>query len=156
MPISHYHEVLKGRGYDYGEWLYLPHDAKAKSLQTGRSIEEQFRSLGWRPRIVPSVSLMDGIQAARLTLADCWFDPKCKEGMEALTQYQREYNLDKKVFNDRPKHDWTSHFSDAFRYMALAWREQRPEPKVKKAKYWQEQTLNELWETSTKALKKRI
>jgi hypothetical protein len=40
--------------------------------------------------------------------------------------------------------------------MALAWREQRPEPKTKKVKYWQDQTLNELWESSTRALKKRI
>jgi hypothetical protein len=42
QPISHYHEVMKAKPYTYGEWLYLPHDARAKSLQTGRSIEEQF------------------------------------------------------------------------------------------------------------------
>lgn len=156
MPIAHYDEILKGKGYDYGEWLYLPHDAKAKSLQTGRSIEEQFRSLGWRTRIVPSISLMDGIQAARLTLATCWFSPKCKEGINALKQYQREYNTDKKIFNDRPKHDWTSHFADGFRYVALAWREQRPEVSKPKMKIWQDQTLNELWDSTKRGVRKRI
>ena len=157
MPIAHYHDILQSKGYDYGEWLYLPHDAKAKSLQTGRSIEEQFRSLGWSPRIVPNISLMDGIQAARLSLANCWFDPSCKEGMEALTQYQREYNVDKKVFNERPKHDWTSHFADAFRYACLAWREQRPDAAPKpKAKFWEDQSLEELWEHSSKRRGRRI
>jgi phage terminase large subunit len=157
MPIAHYHDILQSKGYDYGEWLYLPHDAKAKSLQTGRSIEEQFRSLGWSPRIVPNISLMDGIQAARLSLANCWFDPSCKEGMEALTQYQREYNADKKVFNERPKHDWTSHFADAFRYACLAWREQRPDAAPKpKAKFWEDQSLEELWEHSSKRRGRRI
>ena len=99
---------------------------------------------------------MDGIQAARLTLATCWFSPKCKEGINALKQYQREYNTDKKIFNDRPKHDWTSHFADGFRYVALAWREQRPEVSKPKMKMWQDQTLNELWDSTKRGVRKRI
>jgi hypothetical protein len=27
------------------------------------------------------------------------------------------------VFDDKPRHDWTSHAADAFRYFAMAWRE---------------------------------
>lgn len=110
MPIAHYNDVLKAKGYDYGTWLWLPHDARAKSLQTGRSIEEQFRSLGWKTRIVPELGLIDGIQAARLSLADCRIDTDCAEGIDALKQYQREYDEDKKCFRDKPRHDWTSHY----------------------------------------------
>ncbi len=136
MPISHYQEVLKGKPYKYGEWLYLPHDARAKSLQTGRSIEQQFTALGWKPRIVPELGLVDGIQAARLSLADCYFDEKCREGIETLKQYQREYDEEKRCFRDKPRHDWTSHYADAFRYACLVWREEmKPkEPEVPRFK----------------------
>ena len=144
MPIAHYHDVLKAKPYRYGEWLWLPHDARAKSLQTGRSIEEQFRSLGWKPRIVPELGLIDGIQAARLSLKDCWFDAKCTEGLDALKAYQREYDEDKKAFRDKPRHDWTSHYSDAFRYLCLVWREEY-KPKPKPEPRWPNQlTVNEL------------
>lgn len=144
MPIAHYHDVLKARPYRYGEWLWLPHDARAKSLQTGRSIEEQFRSLGWKPRIVPELGLIDGIQAARLSLKDCWFDAKCTEGLDALKAYQREYDEDKKAFRDKPRHDWTSHYADAFRYACLVWREEyKPKPKPE-PRFPQQLTINEL------------
>jgi hypothetical protein len=144
MPIAHYHEVLKAKPYKYGEWLYLPHDARAKSLQTGRSIEEQFRSLGWQPRIVPELGLIDGIQAARLSLADCQFSEDCREGVETLKQYQREYDEDKRCFRDKPRHDWTSHYADAFRYACLVWREEM-KPKEPAPHRWpQQQTITEI------------
>ena len=144
MAISHYHEVLKSKPYTYGEWLYLPHDARARSLQTGRSIEEQFRSLNWKTRIVPELGLMDGIQAARLTLEDCFFDEKCREGIETLKQYQREYDEDKRCFRDKPRHDWTSHYADSFRYACLVWREEM-KPKEPPAPRWpQDRTIDEI------------
>lgn len=144
MPISHYHEVLNGKPYRYGEWLYLPHDARAKSLQTGRSIEQQLTALEWRPRIVPELGLVDGIQAARLTLAECYFDEKCRDGIETLKQYQREYDEDKRMFRDKPRHDWTSHYADAFRYACLVWREEmKPKPPAP-ARYETDLTINEI------------
>ena len=61
-------------------------------------------------------------------MAWCWFDEsKCREGLEALRQYRADYDEKKRVFRDEPRHDWTSHTADAFRYMAMAWRELRPE-----------------------------
>jgi hypothetical protein len=41
-----------------------------------------------------------------------------------LRQYQREYDEDKKVFRDKPRHDWTSHGADAFRMLAVVWRDE--------------------------------
>jgi phage terminase large subunit len=134
MPIAHYHDVLKARGYDYAEWLWLPHDARAKSIQTGRSVEEQFRALGWKPRITPQLSLVDGIQAARLTFRESWFDAeRCADLLDALTNYRREWDDEKKTFKPgKPVHDWSSHAADAFRYACLVWREEmrpkEPEP----------------------------
>lgn len=144
MPIAHYHDILKSKPYTYGEWLYLPHDARAKSLQTGRSIEQQFQGYGWKTRIVPELGLIDGIQAARLTLADCWFDEKCRSGIETLKQYQREYDEDKRCFRDKPRHDWTSHDADSFRYACLVWREEMKPKEPDPHKWPQQQTINEL------------
>lgn len=151
MPIAHYNEVLKTKPYNYGEWLYLPHDARAKSLQTGRSIEQQFIALGWKPRIVPELGLVDGIQAARLTLASCWFDESTREGIETLKQYQREYDEDKRAFRDKPRHDWTSHYADAFRYACLVWREEMRPKEPERPKWPQGQTFNELVKARTRA-----
>jgi len=36
-------------------------------------------------------------------LADCYFDTKCVDGLDALKQYQREYDEDKKFFRDKPR-----------------------------------------------------
>lgn len=146
MPIAHYHDVLKAKPYTYGDWLWLPHDARAKSLQTGRSIEQQFTALGWKPRIVPELGLVDGIQAARLTLADCHLDAKCSEGIDALKQYQREYDEEKKCFRDKPRHDWTSHYADAFRYACLVWREEMKPKEPQPARFPQHRTINEIME----------
>jgi phage terminase large subunit len=144
MPISHYHEVMKSKPYTYGDWLWLPHDARAKSLQTGRSIEEQFRSLGWKPRIVPELGLVDGIQAARLSLAESYFDSKCSEGIDALKQYQREYDEEKRTFKDKPRHDWTSHYSDCFRYACLVWREEMKPKAAVPPKFPNQRTISEI------------
>jgi len=144
MPISHYHEVLKSKPYKYGDWLWLPHDARAKSLQTGRSIEEQFRALGWQPRIVPELGLIDGIQAARLSLADAWIDSRCADGVDALKQYQREYDEDKKAFRDKPRHDWTSHYADAARYACLVWREEMKPKAPPPVRYETDLTISEI------------
>lgn len=119
QPTAHYIEWLFERPYQVGQ-VWLPHDAKAKSLQTGKSIVEQFLEAGIQPRIVPSLSLKDGISAARKILPYCHFIlPECYDGVEALKQYQRKFDETTKAFMQKPLHDWTSHYSDAFRYFGL-------------------------------------
>jgi hypothetical protein len=124
-------KIIKEKPYKYGKHN-LPHDARAKTLAAqGKSVIEQLAEyLGINNMtIVPDIGVQDGIQAVRQCLPMCWFDKtKCSDGLEALRQYQREYDEDKKAFRSSPRHDWTSHPSDAFRMMAVAW---RLEPKVK-------------------------
>lgn len=120
QPISHYIDWIKSRPYKVGT-VWLPHDAKAKSLQTGKSIIEQFLVAGITPRIVPDLSLQDGIEAARLTIPKCYFDEgKTYDGLEHLRAYMREWDERTQTFRNKPKHDQHSHGSDAFRYLALA------------------------------------
>ena len=127
QSVPFYTGLIQSKKYQYGTH-WLPHDARAKTLSSGgKSIIEQLSAKIplESMKIVPNLSLQDGIQASRMALQRAWFDSeKCMDGIECLRQYQREYDEDKKVFRDRPRHDWTSHSSDAWRYCSIAWREE--------------------------------
>ena len=155
-------EVVVNKGYTYGKH-YLPHDARAKSLQTGRSIVEQLADhLGIGSlSVVPNIGLQDGIQAVRQMLPRTWFNSvRCGDGIEALRQYQREYDEDKKAFRASPRHDWTSHPADAFRMLAVAWRQepaaQKPlESKVLIVGPQNQVTLNDMWQVHDRSVSRR-
>jgi hypothetical protein len=166
QPVAFYAGVIqsreKDRGYVYGTH-WLPHDARAKTLSSNRSVIEQLgdkiplKSI----KIAPNLKLQDGIQASRLALTRTWFDHKCTDGIECLRQYQREYDEDKKVFRDKPRHDWTSHGADAFRYLALTWKDEAkivdPEAPVRGVFVGQtDVSLNELWKETKVKTNNRI
>jgi len=166
QPIIYYANQIKERPYEYGTH-WLPHDARAKTLASGgKSIIEQLMDKlplksGNLFKIVPNLSLQDGIQATRMALARTWFDGmKCQEGIECLRQYQREYDEDKKVFRDKPRHDWTSHGADAFRMLSIAWRDEteieRQNQPIKGIFVGQtDVTLEELWKSTPKINEQR-
>lgn len=111
---------------------FVPHDARVKEWGTGRTRVETMQSHGLNPQVVSMASKLDGINAARKTLARCVFDPRCEaNGVEALEKYRREWDEEKKTFKASEVHDWTSHLADAFRYLSMAWRE-IPKPKAEK------------------------
>lgn len=119
QPISHYIEWIKSLPFIVKQ-VWLPHDARAKSLQTGRSIVEAFISSGIIPQIVVNMDILDGIEAARQILPLCYFDEKATaQGIEHLRGYSREWDDKAQVFRNKPKHDHHSHASDSFRYLAL-------------------------------------
>lgn len=123
--LDHYAKVLKEKDYAYGEHI-LPHDVQVRELGTGTSRYETLCKLGIRPRTLPALPVDDRINAARLLIQRCVFDErKCGRGLEALAQYQREWNEKTKNFAQRPFHDWTSHAADAFGYLAQGLRKTR-------------------------------
>lgn len=150
LAMSNYTDLVMSKGYQYARH-YLPHDAKAKTLASGgKSIQEMAQaSLGMsNVRIVPDLSLQDGIQAVRMLFPRFWFDAqRCAQHdlLESLRQYQREWDDDKKRYRDKPRHDWTSHGADSVRYMAIAYQEERVPDKPAKPKWWHEQTLEQMW-----------
>jgi phage terminase large subunit len=118
-PIEHYLRELQARPYIWGTY-YLPHDARAKELGTGRSIEELVRAAGRSVEIVAKLTVADGINAARTVFRQCWFDAeKCKTGLRALAHY-RYGETQAGLASREPVHDWASHGADAFRYFAVA------------------------------------
>ena len=118
QPLSYYFDLLESKDYTF-DTVWLPHDARAKTLQTGRSTIEQFLEQGLPARIVPNLKVQQGIDAGRLILNDCYFNERTKQGVEGLRAYRRRFNEITKVFSDTPLHDWASNPADAFRYLAL-------------------------------------
>lgn len=109
---------------------YAPHDASHKMMAAGgRSIADQAHALGCKMTVVPATSQANQIEAARQTLPHCWFDgERCAEALDALEQYEFEYDEDKQCFKDTPRHDWTSHCADAFEIIGQVWKEPKPAP----------------------------
>jgi phage terminase large subunit len=126
VGVDHYADVVAKRHQERGWKLgadFVPHDAKVKEWGTGRTRIETMRDYGLQPQLAPGATKMDGINAARQTLARCVFHPRCEEtGLSALEQYRREWDDEKKTFKANEVHDWTSHLADAFRYLSLSWR----------------------------------
>lgn len=120
QAIQHYVQVLQSKSYVYGR-DHLPHDARAKQLGTGKSIEEVLRILGRDVAIVPLLSIVDGLSSVRAVFNACYFDKeKCADGIQALRRYRYEVNPDTGRESKLPLHDCNSHASDAFRYFATS------------------------------------
>lgn len=151
-PMPHYFDWVEARGYRYVKHV-LPHDAKARSLQTGVGIIDQAiaRFGAGMLDILPPMSLADGIQAVRWLLQrNVRFHPRTKDGVEALKQYHYAWDEEKRTFAGKPAHDWSSHTADAMRYAALYTKraevlrrpKQKPSREIQPPKY----TLDDLFE----------
>lgn len=124
--LEHYARILKERA-DANEWTYgshfMPHDAGARRLSyQAKSVQEMAQEVGIRPCIiVPRIpSEKVGIEASRGYLARCWFDEaKCADGIRSLDNYRKEWDEDRGVFKDKPRHDWASHGYKAFETAAV-------------------------------------
>lgn len=124
-------ERLQKKPYKLGT-IWLPHDAKAKTFQTKRSVQEQFMGAGLPTMIVPQTSKQDRINAARLVIQRCRFDKQaCASGLAGLRAWSFEFNEETKTFSKEPRHDWASHPGDGFSYGAQVMRERvitQPKP----------------------------
>lgn len=123
--ISYYAKYLSQKPYKHGVH-YMPHDASVRELGTGISRKDRAEQLGIKPvEVVPNnISVEEGIDAVRAVLPVCWFDKeKCEQGLNALANYRKEWDEDRREFKARPYHDWSSHGADAFRMFAVGWDE---------------------------------
>ena len=109
---------LRDNGWSDATQL-LPHDVVVRELGTGKSRQEMLEEAGLEITVVKKLPVADGIQAVRRLLPRCWFDKNVKQGLDALRNYRRNYDEKRNVFFDTPLHDWCSHASDAFRYLAV-------------------------------------
>jgi phage terminase large subunit len=122
-PLTQVASEVMGKRYVYADHV-LPHDVRVRELTTGRSREEILRSLLGKLTVAPMLSVEDGINAGRVLFSRLWFDEKgCEKGIEALRNYAKRWDDKRKTFEDRPYHNWASHGADAFRMLAVSYKD---------------------------------
>jgi len=129
--ISYYVRWLREWRREHGaEWgdHFWPHDGDRQDLflENGRLAEAEKHGL--RPRIVGRASVkMEAIDAARAVFPTCDFDATgCATGIKRLRHYRKDWDEQRGVWKDRPRHDDNSHGADSFMafacgYDAPAW-----------------------------------
>jgi len=120
--LTHYAKVLATLPYRYGRH-YMPHDINVTDWTTNTQRKLLAEQQGIRPiTVVPKLPLEDGIEAVRSILPRCYFDQvKTEKGLRALTDYQKEYDEDRRTFKKTPLHNWASNGADAFRTFAVGY-----------------------------------
>ena len=110
---------IKTYPFVYGTHLG-PHDITQRELSTKESRYSYAKRMGVRFYPVPKLGVADGIEAARRVLAMSYFDEeKCAYGLDCLTNYTKKWDDQRKVYLNKPDHNWASHGADAFRYLAV-------------------------------------
>jgi hypothetical protein len=122
VGLEHY--VAQLRAGHRAHWVYgrhfFPHDLRVKELGSGLSRLDVLKGFGLSPTVLGASSVDDGIAQARFILRKCWFNSeRTAEGTKALRQYRSEWDEKRQVLKPVPLHDWTSHASDAFRYLCI-------------------------------------
>lgn len=116
--LSDYIGEVKQKQYAY-ETYFLPHDARARELQTGKSREDFFRDMGvYNTTVLKAGNVEDGINAVRNAMNRVWINSdKCERLIKCLKGYHCEWDEKNQMLHKKPRHDWTSHACDAMRYL---------------------------------------
>lgn len=128
--INHYANILKQKA-DQNRWLYgqhyAPHDIQVRELGHGAQTRWQSaKDLGIKFEIVPNIAIIEGIEMTRNLFSRLWIDDKrCKYFLKCVENYHKVYNEKFNVYSDRPVHDWSSHFCDAFRMLGVTMSRQK-------------------------------
>jgi phage terminase large subunit len=127
VDLGWYVDELKAKPYKIVEH-WLPHDADAHELISGKTRKEYLEGREFKCRVIPRHEPEDRINAARIAFNRCWFDAvKCEPGLEALRMYQ-ERRDEKRNVGLGPLHDWASDPADSFGYFIMAMND-RPQAK---------------------------
>lgn len=132
QPLAAHVNWLRNSGYDKALCV-LPHDGANTDKVFDASYEGSLRQAGFQVTVVPNQgagAAMARIEAVRRLFGSIWFNEATTlSGREALGAYHEKRD-DKRNLGLGPKHDWSSHGSDAFGLMAVAYEApvERPAP----------------------------
>jgi hypothetical protein len=120
--IPYYVQMLEGKGYTYGAHYAMESDLAEADWGSGKTRGEQLAAFGVRFLPVPKLKLVDSIASGRMLIPRCNFDAgdAVRVGLNGLRSFKREWDAEKKIFKDKPLHDWASHPASAWRYLAVA------------------------------------
>jgi hypothetical protein len=123
--VQYMQEFKAKHGIMYGKHL-APHDIEVRELTSGVSRKDTARQMGISFITVQRpMKKVEGHQAVRKIFPRLFIDDvRAEHGLNCLSEYQYEWDDKKKVFRDKPLHDWASNGADALQTLALGWREQ--------------------------------
>lgn len=122
QPLAHYADWVRGRGYGQADALPA---ARRPGAGTRHGQEPGRRcSPGWTSALCSSSPSRAWPTASTRCAPSCRVAGSTRSNAgpvrKPCSNYRKEYDEKRKVFHDRPLHDWTSHAADAFRYLALS------------------------------------
>ncbi len=125
-------EVKEQLGFKRYQNHFAPHDIRNR--EWGSSAKSRLsiaHDLGIHFLVVPNVSIVDGIQAVRSIFPQLRIHAgNCKQFLDAVKEYRREYDEVNRVFSSTPLHNWASNSADALRYLAVGWRANFAQPEM--------------------------
>lgn len=132
--LDWYVAQIEKRPYRWGT-DFIPHDGRARNIQTGKSTEEALKAMGRNVVVLPQLDIEEGIKAARMMFPRVYFDEdKTARLLECLKRYQRSINQQTREPGS-PLHDQYSHGADMFRYAGMAVEEMGNAPPSKPLPY---------------------
>ena len=110
--------VVSEKPYTYGSHFF-PWDVVHRDPE-GNTRLATAENYGIDAIVTPKYGVDDGIEAVRQLLPKLHFDRENTEHLrDCLMSYQRVWDDRLKAFKTRPLHDWSSHYSDAMRCLAM-------------------------------------
>jgi phage terminase large subunit len=117
---------------DYGPenaHVWLPHDGGTSDKVYRVSYESEFRSAGYRVRVVPNQgtgAAIKRIERSRKLFPQMWFNRATTAGgIDALSWYHEKLD-EVRGIGLGPEHDWSSHGADGFGLMCIAYEKPHP------------------------------
>lgn len=118
--MDHFARYIQEKEYVYG-FHFPPHDIMARESARGLTKREMYKELGIKFTEPVQIDIQDGIELVRRTFSKMWIDEKrCAKLIKSLENYRYEYDDKAKRYKSKPLHDWSSHASDAMRYLCAA------------------------------------
>jgi phage terminase large subunit len=124
------HDFKARHGIKKWGYHFAPHDIRNREwANSARSRLQVAADLGLHFLIVPDLAIQDRIDAGRAFMREVRFHKTfCKQLIRCLREAMREYDEIRKVFDDKPLHNWALHGFDSYTYGAVAWRHQFSRP----------------------------
>jgi phage terminase large subunit len=117
--LAEWKKILMERGYKYGFYLF-PHDVEQiDGLGSGCTRKEILEDLQIPVTTVPKALIADGIESVKSHLSSKIMidSKKCQPLIKSIENYHREWDDKHKVYGNKPRHDWSSHYCDSLRYL---------------------------------------
>lgn len=125
--LDHYAKIIQDKPYVRG-MLFAPHDMEVREwASSAMTRTHKARQLGLDFTVLKQHLIEDGIENVLSNFPKMWIDTlHCQPLIDALENYKREWDEEKRVYKPKPVHDWSSHFCDGIRYLAASLEHLRP------------------------------